>query len=190
MEFFVMRFVEVNERGESKERHVDSWTMKYIAPIELYGTVLRWVSVTYGLVNATRAGRFARGTVSVCGCRVDVLDGQQKIRIELQIRRLSKWSRVTDFREKSTRKFLVRKSADFRKMLRKLAKYKSARPTQKDIMDMYYPKHCCCPSCGSDSIETTCVGYMFEDIETAKDGNRATCGCGWRGIVHDLVPSA
>lgn len=64
------------------------------------------------------------------------------------------------------------------------------RPTQKDIMGMYYPQHCCCPSCGSNNIETTCVGYKFNDIETAKDCNRAICGCGWRGIVHDLVPSA
>jgi len=63
------------------------------------------------------------------------------------------------------------------------------KPTQKDLMDLYYPMHSCCPECGSGSIEQTCVGYMFNDIETAKDRNSASCGCGWNGIVHDLVPS-
>jgi hypothetical protein len=65
---------------------------------------------------------------------------------------------------------------------------KPKKPTRKELMDMYYLMHCRCPSCGSNNIASTCVGYAFNDIETAKDENRAMCGCGWRGIVHDLVP--
>ena len=59
---------------------------------------------------------------------------------------------------------------------------------EQDIRSMYYATHCRCPSCGGSSILTTCVGYAFNDIETAKDDNRADCSCGWSGIVHDLGP--
>jgi|JI10StandDraft_1071094.scaffolds.fasta_scaffold793794_2 hypothetical protein len=63
------------------------------------------------------------------------------------------------------------------------------KPTQAELMALYYPQHCCCPTCGGCNLETTCVGYMFKDLETAEDSNKATCECGWRGIVHDLVPA-
>jgi len=42
--------------------------------------------------------------------------------------------------------------------------------------------HVACPKCGNTSLETTCVGYIGEDR------NRATCECGWKGTVHDMVP--
>jgi hypothetical protein len=52
----------------------------------------------------------------------------------------------------------------------------------------YYLAHSVCPTCGQDDIERTCIGYVFYDIEKFKDENRATCACGWKGIVHDLQP--
>jgi len=49
----------------------------------------------------------------------------------------------------------------------------------------YYDAHRRCPRCGSNQIERTTVGYIVPP-----DENRATCGCGWTGIVHDLVEDA
>lgn len=66
---------------------------------------------------------------------------------------------------------------------------KPSKPTQKQVADMYEQMHRYCPSCGSGNIEMTCIGYVFADIETAVDRNKAMCGCGWRGIVHELVDS-
>ncbi len=66
---------------------------------------------------------------------------------------------------------------------------KPTKPTQKHIGDMYEQMHRYCPSCGSSNIEMTCIGYLFTDIETAVDRNKAICGCGWSGIVHQLVGS-
>jgi predicted RNA-binding Zn-ribbon protein involved in translation (DUF1610 family) len=59
-----------------------------------------------------------------------------------------------------------------------------------NVYESYYLLHAVCPNCKQDNIEQTCVGYfMSEDGPKNRDGNRATCGnCGWRGIVHDLVP--
>lgn len=55
----------------------------------------------------------------------------------------------------------------------------------------YYDGHRACPACGIvDGMETTCVG-MIDYPETDpryRDRNRATCSCGWVGIVHDLKP--
>lgn len=60
---------------------------------------------------------------------------------------------------------------------------------KKELISTYNSEHSFCPNCGSDNIEQTCVGYIFYDIETFKDENRAICSCGWRGIVHDLKPA-
>jgi hypothetical protein len=43
--------------------------------------------------------------------------------------------------------------------------------------------HRCCPQCGAESIERTCMGHLG----IADNVNRATCACGWRGKVCDLV---
>lgn len=51
--------------------------------------------------------------------------------------------------------------------------------------DIYYQEHIACPICGSDSIETSLVGYYSVPH---KDKNTAKCLCGWKGIVDDLVP--
>jgi len=63
-----------------------------------------------------------------------------------------------------------------------------AGPTQAEIDAVYYPRHKRCPQCGGNLIESTCLGYIFRSIESAKDSNRAVCDCGWVGVVHDLVP--
>lgn len=47
----------------------------------------------------------------------------------------------------------------------------------------YQAKHAACPQCGSTDIEQTCMGFFGDE-----DHNRAVCVCGWRGIVHDMVP--
>lgn len=63
-----------------------------------------------------------------------------------------------------------------------------AKPmTNTQIHEIYETLHCCCPKCGSQDIETTCMGYYFTSLETACDRNRASCVCGWIGILHDLT---
>lgn len=49
--------------------------------------------------------------------------------------------------------------------------------------ELYRMNHRCCPVCGDDNIETTCMGFLG-----LVDRNKAGCGCGWKGIVHDMVP--
>lgn len=59
--------------------------------------------------------------------------------------------------------------------------------TNSEIHDEYRLLHACCPECGGDDIETTCMGFIFTSMETAKNRNHAYCQCGWKGIVHDMV---
>lgn len=56
--------------------------------------------------------------------------------------------------------------------------------------DEYYEKHHLCPSCHGEPGERTCVGYICVsgDWENFSDENTVWCPCGWKGIVHDLVP--
>lgn len=59
------------------------------------------------------------------------------------------------------------------------------------FLDKYRRIHKYCPRCGSGSISRTVVDFPFDpNNKTAyKDRNRTTCdSCGWKGIVHDLVP--
>jgi RNA polymerase subunit RPABC4/transcription elongation factor Spt4 len=58
---------------------------------------------------------------------------------------------------------------------------------QKNFEDQYYQNHQCCPECGCDNLETTCVGYLITN-DDSRDKNAARCECGWVGIVHDMVP--
>lgn len=59
---------------------------------------------------------------------------------------------------------------------------------QQEIHCKYNLLHQNCPECGSDLIEQTCMGFIYTDLESAYDGNRASCHkCGWHGIVHNLV---
>ena len=58
-----------------------------------------------------------------------------------------------------------------------------------EIYKEYNLLHRHCPECGSGEITSTCIGFMFIDLETAYDSNKADCVCGWEGIVHNLVSS-
>lgn len=69
----------------------------------------------------------------------------------------------------------------------------------KITSEMYYRLHEVCPSCGSRCIETTLKGTIINDLSD-EDTNVAHCcrideegkpqdGCGWEGVVHDLIPS-
>jgi len=49
----------------------------------------------------------------------------------------------------------------------------------------YCKQHKCCPRCGGQSITRTLSGNISEPLA---DRNSAVCDCGWKGIVHDLVP--
>ena len=49
--------------------------------------------------------------------------------------------------------------------------------------NMYYDEHKCCPVCGKDPFETTTLGSL-----DGIDRNPVSCGCGWSGVVHNLVP--
>ena len=52
----------------------------------------------------------------------------------------------------------------------------------------YLAAHVVCPECFSETIEQTCVGFLpWDYAEPFQDSNRAACGCGWSGIVHDLI---
>lgn len=52
--------------------------------------------------------------------------------------------------------------------------------------ETYHKQHQCCPKCGGQSITRTHGGYIGAP---PIDCNNAVCDCGWRGIVHDLVPA-
>lgn len=54
----------------------------------------------------------------------------------------------------------------------------------------YENQHQVCPDCGSKSIESTTIGYIVPngDYTNHKDNNAARCGCGWKGVVHNLLP--
>jgi len=66
---------------------------------------------------------------------------------------------------------------------------KPTNEIKKEIEGAYYAIHFRCPKCGGINIESSTVGYipLGGDFEF-KDENWAKCDCGWRGIIHDLVP--
>jgi hypothetical protein len=71
------------------------------------------------------------------------------------------------------------------------AQYADWRAYVKKVKDDYYEVHKACPSCGNTSTSQTYVGGSIpvvghEYVHT--DPNRATCNCGWQGMVEDLVP--
>lgn len=49
----------------------------------------------------------------------------------------------------------------------------------------YEALHAACPKCGSLDVYSTTMASLGD-----KDGNKAACLCGWKGIVHDMVPKA
>lgn len=65
----------------------------------------------------------------------------------------------------------------------------AAPPPKESEFDRYHRMHCVCPKCGGKEIESTTIGYVIHDADTGRDENPAFCRCGWKGIVHDLLPS-
>jgi len=64
-------------------------------------------------------------------------------------------------------------------------------PEYYDFMKQYRIDHSVCPKCGGKNYTMTLVGYIFDKSrpEEYKDKNRVHClDCGWRGMVHSLVP--
>ncbi len=61
--------------------------------------------------------------------------------------------------------------------------------TDRNDPNEYRKLHVLCPGCGSEDVAHTCVGHLMVNWTRYRDDNRASCAhCGWRGIVHDLVP--
>ena len=57
--------------------------------------------------------------------------------------------------------------------------------------EAWYARHSCCPKCGHDDIQMTCIGVIALPGRAFKDhANNAQCcriGCRWRGKVKDCV---
>lgn len=54
----------------------------------------------------------------------------------------------------------------------------------------YYLQHSNCPNCLDDNLTITDKLIKFTGKNDFMDDNKVRCDCGWRGIVHDLVPDA
>ena len=62
--------------------------------------------------------------------------------------------------------------------------------TSEEFLKQYGLDHELCPKCGSNSYNTTLVGYVLymDDLDNYKDKNRCTCMyCGDKHITHDRV---
>ena len=60
-----------------------------------------------------------------------------------------------------------------------------------DFRNEYHEKHKRCPICGGEHYSSTLIAYVLDmnNKESYKDKNHIEClGCGYKGIVHDLVP--
>ena len=49
--------------------------------------------------------------------------------------------------------------------------------------------HAACPKCGSTEVKRTTIGIPEIDGEYDDHINTAECGCGWSGMVKELVPA-
>lgn len=59
----------------------------------------------------------------------------------------------------------------------------------------YAEQHSACPNCGRKCEGKTYMGYVVNvadgqvtNADTYQDQNQTDCVCGWKGIVHELVP--
>lgn len=52
----------------------------------------------------------------------------------------------------------------------------------------YYLQHTNCPNCIDGDYSTTDMLVKFTGDDDFIDNNRVTCTCGWKGLVHDLIP--
>lgn len=58
-----------------------------------------------------------------------------------------------------------------------------------DFMKLYGRSHQCCPNCGGSDLRQSTLLYTVVNPSDFKDRNQARCySCGWKGIVHALVP--
>lgn len=66
--------------------------------------------------------------------------------------------------------------------------YKQMMENRKASAD-YYAAHKVCPKCNGSSVSQTYVGYIQVSGIPYRDENDASCLCGWKGTVHDLIPA-
>lgn len=57
----------------------------------------------------------------------------------------------------------------------------------EQVVAAYRVAHTYCPQCGSARLTTTTMGHLPSSRGEYRDTNRATCECGWRGTVHQLI---
>lgn len=55
--------------------------------------------------------------------------------------------------------------------------------------ETYQQAHRSCPRCGKTHNKGLSTFVPVEAPEQYRDEHRATCTCGWKGIVHDLSPT-
>lgn len=64
-------------------------------------------------------------------------------------------------------------------------KKREREEARREAIKEYDESKKCCPVCGSDEIEETCMTHLFPFY----NNNKANCrNCNWDGIVHELVP--
>ncbi len=59
---------------------------------------------------------------------------------------------------------------------------------RRELQTAYNAQHHRCPECRSEEIATTLTGSLLPNSPNVPDRNRAWCICGWKGIVHNLLP--
>lgn len=63
--------------------------------------------------------------------------------------------------------------------------------TELEILSEYKKQHRVCPKCKSTHYWQTLSKWVcdLKHPENYKDRNRVRCcSCGWKGIIHDLIP--
>lgn len=69
--------------------------------------------------------------------------------------------------------------------------YAALRAEAKVSLERYSKAHQRCPQCkATRSTTQTYVGYIMVigSEDQHRDKNEAVCRCGWKGIVHDMLP--
>ena len=62
------------------------------------------------------------------------------------------------------------------------------RGLEKWTRETFNQTHCCCPKCGNDKTAQSYVRVVYRvGVPYSDDVNTASCSCGWRGKVNELV---